>query len=159
MLFSRVARYRIGLIYTIFDMPYSKTSVRVARDRTKLKVSGPLFDFPSVRANLTSSISMRDNATLKIKSPSIRACVSDALVETLEYGKGLVKSVTPVRTGRLRDGWEIQDNSIANDVFYTRFVEAGTSRMAAQPMLGSSIPKIQEYWTDAVARNLKRLSS
>lgn len=53
-----------------------------------------------------------------------------------------VKSRTPVRTGRLRNGWVVSHGQqegeweVTNDVPYGRFVEYGTINMAAEPMLG-----------------------
>lgn len=57
----------------------------------------------------------------------------------LQRALKLIKSFTPVRTGRLRDGWTIGDLGLQNDVPYAEFVNDGTPRMSARDMTGRTL--------------------
>lgn len=55
-----------------------------------------------------------------------------------------IKSVTPVRTGRLQAGWKLSDLGgeqamITNDVPYAGYVNDGTPRMAPRDMTGQTL--------------------
>ena len=56
----------------------------------------------------------------------------------------LIKSFTPVRTGRLQAGWQLGDlggdkATIINDVPYAPYVNDGTPRMAPRDMTGQTL--------------------
>jgi hypothetical protein len=98
------------------------------------------------------SISININTTGPLhQNPDkhFKEAVETALDETLDYGRGLVRSVTPVRTGFLKAGWESNKTgwdsaSIDNDVRYAPFVEA------RQGFVVRSTPQIQEYFTETL---------
>jgi len=56
---------------------------------------------------------------------------------------------TPVRTGRLRNGWRSQrdghDGRVSNDVEYARFVEYGTRRQRPAAMLGRAVARARSH--------------
>ena len=67
-------------------------------------------------------------------------------------GQGLstLQRVTPVRTGRLKDGWYIKNLmpdgvEFANDVPYAEYVNDGTPRMAARDMTGRATAAMDGY--------------
>lgn len=52
-----------------------------------------------------------------------------------------LRALTPVKTGNLRDGWELGDQSsdsavFVNEVPYAEYVNDGTPRMTARNMTG-----------------------
>ena len=68
-------------------------------------------------------------------------------------GLDIVKSKTPVRTGTLRDAWEIQNRLlsgpvIVNDIDYGIFVENGTDKMTGAYMLRRTLYEL--------SRNIKQ---
>jgi HK97 gp10 family phage protein len=58
-----------------------------------------------------------------------------------------LRPVTPIRTGHLRQSWKSRhfkyQVKIRNTAFYSDFVENGTSRMQARPMISPLIPVIE----------------
>jgi hypothetical protein len=63
--------------------------------------------------------------------------------ESSAFAAELASGFSPVRTGELRDGWQALDTFIYgnhvhggfyNDVYYTKFVNNGTYKMAGQFM-------------------------
>lgn len=68
-----------------------------------------------------------------------------------------VKDKTPVDTGRLRAGWEVQATTgaldLTNAVPYAGFVELGTSKMAPRAMLRRTLLEAQPI-SDLVAKRL-----
>lgn len=50
-----------------------------------------------------------------------------------------IKSRTPIVSGKLEAGWDLQENKIKNDVDYAGYVENGTSRMAPAAMVASTL--------------------
>jgi hypothetical protein len=55
-----------------------------------------------------------------------------------------IKSVTPVKTGKLRKGWQLGDLgpdgfTLQNDVDYAPYVNDGTDRMAPRDMTGQTL--------------------
>jgi hypothetical protein len=63
-----------------------------------------------------------------------------------------VASRTPVETGTLQAGWQVKHGEavgvylLFNDVDYARYVEYGTSKMAAEPMLGPVLAEARGSW-------------
>lgn len=53
-----------------------------------------------------------------------------------------IVSKTPVRTGTLRDGWEIGTDQIFNDVSYAGFIERGTPYISPVGMVETTIANI-----------------
>jgi len=58
-----------------------------------------------------------------------------------------VMQVTPVDTGHLKRSWKSRSSGlqvkILNNAFYSGYVENGTSRSRAQPMITPMIPRIE----------------
>jgi HK97 gp10 family phage protein len=58
-----------------------------------------------------------------------------------------LQAVTPVDTGHLKQSWKTRHFSyqvkLRNTAFYSDFVENGTSRMKAQPMITPMLPGIE----------------
>lgn len=67
-----------------------------------------------------------------------------------------IKDKTPVDTGRLRDGWELNDDEIINEVEYAGYVEYGTIHMPGAFMVERSIPEIQERLAERIANDLNQ---
>lgn len=59
----------------------------------------------------------------------------------------LIKQLTPVQSGKLRDGWQLVWDSpswvIYNDVRYARAVEFGSSHVPAAAMMGHAAAVIR----------------
>lgn len=77
--------------------------------------------------------------------------VSDSIWRYL-VGQGLstLQRVTPVRTGRLKDGWYIKSLmpdgvEFANDTPYAEYVNDGTPRMAPRDMTGRATAAMDGY--------------
>ena len=78
-----------------------------------------------------------------------REAVDPAIDEVANHMRDEVASRTPVDTGTLQAGWQVQAGRVPgvrlvyNDVSYARYVEYGTSRMAAEPMLGPVVAEMR----------------
>lgn len=79
-----------------------------------------------------------------------------ATAETLKFGKGLIQSLTPVRSGDLQAGWQTDKSTIYNEVPYCRYVDEGTSRMEGRFMTQRSIPQIEAYYVGAIQKQVRR---
>lgn len=88
----------------------------------------------------------------------INKAIQEAAQEAKAYGLALITARTPVDTGRLRSNWqaELEANGIRfhNDTPYGIFVEMGTYKMRAQPMLAPSIPEIQTFFAKRLGAKL-----
>lgn len=71
-----------------------------------------------------------------------------------------VKQRTPVRTGKLRNGWEIEITkdkiNIKNDVEYAQFVEDGTENMRGAHMLKTTFSERNAIAKQAAKRATAR---
>lgn len=95
-----------------------------------------------------------------------RRCVktylmAPAIKETLNDAIGVLKSFTPVRTGRAREGWKLNPNvqSIDNEVPYVKFLDYGTVKMKAFQITKNSIPIIKQKFKENIERNIQNLNS
>jgi hypothetical protein len=95
-----------------------------------------------------------------------KRCVKDylmkpAIKETLDEAIGILKSNTPIDTGRAREGWKLNANvqSIDNDVPYVKFLDLGTYKMKAFNITRNSIPRIKERFKVNIERNIQNLNS
>ena len=73
----------------------------------------------------------------ELSEQGVRDTMHDSEEDVLDKYLECVKSVTPVKTGKLKDGWKksraplikgstpIYKSKVKNDVFYARFVEYG----------------------------------
>jgi hypothetical protein len=71
--------------------------------------------------------------------------------ESLDYGVELIQSRSPEKTGLLKAGWEIAEQSIFNEVPYTIFQEDGTKFITARNMVKNSVPEIEEILINKLA--------
>ncbi|MEA5447593.1 HK97 gp10 family phage protein [Leptolyngbya sp. CCNP1308] len=84
-----------------------------------------------------------------------RRAVSQAMSDTADYGLGILKARTPVRTGRLQNSWFSKIESwnqfyFDNSAPYARFVEQKVL------MASRSQPEIDRYLSRALDENIDR---
>ncbi|MBW4421196.1 MAG: hypothetical protein KME13_18505 [Myxacorys californica WJT36-NPBG1] len=77
----------------------------------------------SVKITVTASGPLFDNPT-----KNLRESVEEALDLTSDFGKGILRDISPVRTGNLKAGWDVEREDyssylINNAVDYTIFVD------------------------------------
>jgi len=65
-----------------------------------------------------------------------------------------IKLKTPVKTGKLRDGWRVDDGDIVNEVDYADKVENGTVETPGHFMAERSVPQMEDRMQDKVQRQL-----
>ena len=94
-------------------------------------------------------------------APQIFQGVIDAAsAETVEYGKNLIKSRTPVKTGNLQSQWFTTKTTIYNDEYYSNFVEYGTIFFDGYFMATDSTKEIEKYYLRAIGAQIgKQISS
>lgn len=83
---------------------------------------------------------------------AISTIETDSIDQANEVGRMLLEAAqdyTPVRTGRLRAGWELDEAThfgddviLRNDVEYAMWVNDGTSKMAPRMMLERAIATV-----------------
>lgn len=78
-------------------------------------ISMKLRGMDSLQKSLKEQFNKAENEILKQESEKLLASLKDA---------------TPVDTGRARDGWRFENNSIINDVEYIDELNQGTSQQA-----------------------------
>lgn len=83
-----------------------------------------------------------------------RPQLTKAAYETLRQGRKIAQDNTPVKTGRLRRGWEVVPASTAleNPVPYSVYVEEGTSRFVGRFYAEKSVPAIEDLFVKMVAK-------
>lgn len=76
-----------------------------------------------------------------------------------EVSKDILKSVkdlTPVDTGKARNGWEIEESQngalITNDVDYIEYLEYGTKHQRAYAMVRLTMQNIDKFIKKAIIR-------
>lgn len=71
---------------------------------------------------------------VKITIDSIKTQLNEAVRKGLNSEMNVLvrdlKEATPVHTGRAKDGWYHNGNSIQNDVDYVKYLNEGTSKQA-----------------------------
>lgn len=77
---------------------------------------------------------------------AITPAIRKAAQQTLDYGMTAIRVRTPVDTGLLKSQWtgrlEGHGVRIENPTPYSTYVEMGTRRMAARPMVGATYPEM-----------------
>jgi HK97 gp10 family phage protein len=75
-----------------------------------------------------------------------RHAVDTGIRQVAEQVAADARARTPVRTGRLAQGWRVEASRrnpasyvVTNNVYYARFVEFGTRRRPAHPMIGPAL--------------------
>ena len=53
-----------------------------------------------------------------------------------------VKKLTPVKTGRLRDGWKREKNIVTNDVPYLQYVDQGTRYIKPRRFIEAAFQRV-----------------
>ena len=90
------------------------------------------------------------------RSGAMKHALAQAKQAAMEYGVKEVASWTPVKTGRLKAGWQNDNRSaIYNEVPYTKYVEEGTYKMEGYFMVRDTLPKIEDYFGEMVQRTLR----
>lgn len=100
---------------------------------------------------------------LRLFSGNANPAIARALEVAKADGLLALQFVTPVDTGRLKSGWSIQTAGrglrISNPTPYSTYVEMGTRKMRAQPMVSYALPHIQSVFRQALIKELgKQLS-
>lgn len=67
--------------------------------------------------------------------------INDELLTELEKR---MKLKTPVLSGRLKDGWKVEGNSVINDVEYAGYVEMGTVHQRPVGMMSSTLLEVDD---------------
>jgi len=97
----------------------------------KIEISGPLFT----------------------KKTLFNDLLNDSLKATADWEKQVIKNATPVRTGMLRAGWEVNyDNLnivIENPIPYAVYVDAKLQ------IIASTLPQVQQRLIDSTERLIK----
>lgn len=90
-----------------------------------------------------------------MKDGAVKEILRDVLEETAEWGQNRVKSRTPVRTGRLKAGWNVSPTStyirLDNQVFYAPYVEA------RRLMAAKTVPEIRSRLRLSLSQGVKKL--
>jgi len=97
------------------------------------------------------TVTLRGAALLQPKK-AIDDAIKSTYKNTSQYALSIVRDNTPVRTGRLRDGWEIQNDlsstmRISNPVPYAPYIDA--RRLIVQ----RSLAGIEQYFTIEMLKN------
>lgn len=89
---------------------------------------------------------------------AVSPAIKKATENTLKFGLKLVKSNTPIKTGRMKSSWNatLEGYGIrwSNDAPYASFVEGGTRRMAPRAPLAKAIPAIRAEFRKQLGREL-----
>jgi hypothetical protein len=102
-----------------------------------------------MKVTITATGPLHENPSLHF-----RRAVSQALEETANYGLGIIKARTPVRTGNLKNSWyrkSEQWNSFyySNSAKYAPFVEAKVL------MASRSRPEIEKFLSRSLNENIE----
>jgi len=101
--------------------------------------------------NADIKITLRGAALLQPKK-AIASAIKKTYISTSNYALSTIKNATPVRTGRLKAGWEIQNDlsstmRISNPVPYAVYVD--DRRLIVQ----RSLQGIENYFKDDLLKN------
>lgn len=87
-----------------------------------------------------------------------RARLRSAMSDAAQAGVEILRSVTPVDTGRARAGWSYRRVGVfmvlENDVPYVEFLERGTVHMAPRLFVATALPRIARTMAAVTARAL-----
>ena len=102
------------------------------------------------------------SATLEVAQRRIGAATSAAVRASAERVKAAAQSAVPVRTGSLRgsigvdyygDGRSVGVTAVVGpSAYYGRFVEHGTSKMAAEPFMAPAYEAESPAFADSLAK-------
>ena len=90
-------------------------------------------------------------AALLQPQKAVQSAIKKTYSRTSNYALSTIKNATPVRTGRMRDGWIIERDTdtlrIINPVPYAVYVD--DRRLIVQ----RSLPAIEQYFEDDLLKN------
>jgi len=100
--------------------------------------------------NADIKITLRGAALLQPKK-AIASAIKKTYISTSNYALSTIKNATPVRTGRLRDGWIVERGTdilrVVNDVPYAPYIDA------RRQIVQRSLQGIENYFKDDLLKN------
>ena len=96
------------------------------------------------------TVNLRGAALLQPKK-AIADAIKSTYSSTSAYALATVRDNTPVRTGRLRDGWTVERDistlRVVNQVPYAPYIDA------RRQIVQRSLPAIENYFKDELLKN------
>lgn len=87
--------------------------------------------------------------------PTMTAEIREAIQETAKFAREILPPETPKDTGRMSRSWVVNvgDRTIRIQNFapYSGFVNYGTRRMKARPVLEDNLPRIEAHFKETLA--------
>ena len=81
-------------------------------------------------------------------SEDLKKQVAKLVAQVADQVPNVIKPITPVRTGHLKRSWRSRQSTyqatVQNTAYYAGFVEHGTKKMAARPMITPLVPQIEQ---------------
>ena len=100
--------------------------------------------------NADITINLRGAALLQPQK-AIQSAIKKTYISTSNYALSTIKNATPVRTGRLRDGWIVERGTdilrVVNDVPYAPYIDA------RRQIVQRSLQGIENYFKDDLLKN------
>lgn len=86
-------------------------------------------------------------AQLQNISEQVKRDIEKVMSQMATQLPAVMQAVTPVDTGHMRASWKTRHSTyqvkLRNTAFYSDYIENGTSRMKAQPMIAPMLPIIE----------------
>jgi len=96
------------------------------------------------------TVTLRGAALLQPQK-AIASAIKTTYTSTSQYALSTIKNATPVRTGRLRDGWIVERDTntlrVINPVSYAVYVDA------RRQIVQRSLQGIENYFKDDLLKN------
>jgi len=97
------------------------------------------------------TVTLRGAALLQPKK-AVQSAIKKTYKNTSRYALSTVRSITPIRTGRMKSGWEVQNDlsetmRIINPVPYAVYVDD------RRQIVERSLPAIEQYFTIEMLKN------
>ena len=97
------------------------------------------------------TVTLRGAALLRPQK-AVKSAIKKTYTNTSNYALSTIRSITPVRTGRMKAGWEIQNDlsstmRIINPVPYAVYVDD------RRQIVQRSLPAIEQYFTVEMLKN------
>jgi hypothetical protein len=87
------------------------------------------------------------DAAKRLIVEEIKSSISNTIEQAITQSRSVIQARTPVDTGHLRNSWRgrytTYKGTLRNTAYYAEYVEYGTKRSRAQPMLEPLIPVIE----------------
>lgn len=81
--------------------------------------------------------------------------MSDLMLAVVTQTRSAAQARSPVRTGHLRSSWKGRSSTfkgtVRNTAYYAEYVEYGTSRSRAQPMIEPLVPIVEAEMSRAIS--------